>query len=237
MAVERTEQLSPSRAATVSDGAARSATWPQPRLFDVDEYHRMAEAGILRPDERLELIDGEIRVMSPIGRRHFSAVMRLTKLCVLRLSENAEVSIQNPVRLRETFEPEPDVAILHPQPRAARPYETAPPGPGDVLLLIEVADSSVEWDLGEKAALYARDGVPELWVLDLPADRVVIHREPTAGGYASVAQLPRDGSVHPLAFPDVAFTADDLLGPPPSRDEAAVVTAEETSNRREPADE
>lgn len=206
MAVERAEQI------TLPEDEPAVEKRPQTRLFDVDEYYRMAEVGILKPDERVELIEGEIYLMSPIGSRHFSAVMRLTKLFVLRLVGLAEVSIQNPVRLRRRAEPEPDVAILRPRPKEARPYESTHPGPDDVLFLTEVAETSVAYDLGEKADLYARYGIPELWVLDLPGDRLVIHREPTATGYASVRELPRGGSISPLAFPDVTFTADELLG-------------------------
>jgi Uma2 family endonuclease len=219
MAVERAEQLSRPRELTADEVAVREAARPPLRLFDVDEYHRMAEVGILRPDERLELIEGEIRAMSPIGSKHLSAVVRLTTLFVLKLHGLAEISIQNSVRLVRRVEPEPDVAVLRKQPGVARPYEAEHPTPEDVLLLVEVADSSTDWDLGEKAELYARYGVPELWVLDLPADRVVIHRDPTADGYASVVELPRDGSISPLAFPDVSFTADDLLGPRASADD------------------
>jgi hypothetical protein len=226
MAVQRAEQLTVPEDAPVVRREATSEGWPRPRLFDVDEYYRMAEAGILRPDERVELIEGEILVMSPIGSRHLSAVVRLTKLFVVRLVGLAEFSIQNPVQLRRRVEPEPDVAILRLQPGVSRPYESAHPGPNDVLLVVEVAETSVAFDLGEKADMYARYGIPELWVLDLPADRAVIHREPTANGYASVQELPRGQSISPVAFADTSFSADELLGPPASAEDSAATEDE-----------
>jgi Uma2 family endonuclease len=214
MAGERAEQISIPEDATETVASVVQRERQPRRLFDVDEYYRMAEVGILKPDERVELIEGEILVMSPIGRRHISAVMRLTKLCVLQFVGLAEVSIQNPVRLRPRVEPEPDLAVLRLHPDEPVPYAGAHPGPEDVLLIVEVAWSSLTYDLGEKSALYARYGVPELWIVDLTQDRLLIHREPTADGYARVVELPRGESISPIAFPDLSFTADEILGPP-----------------------
>jgi Uma2 family endonuclease len=214
MAVERAEQISLPEDAPKSVAPVVQREQQPRRLFDVDEYYRMAEVGILKPDERVELIEGEIRVMSPIGRRHISALLRLNRVFSRSLLDVAEVSIQMPVRLRHRVEPEPDVAILRLRDDESRPYESAQPGPADVLLIVEVAWSSLTYDLGEKSALYARYGVPELWVLDLTQDRLMIHREPTADGYASVVELPRGETISPVAFPDVSFSADDILGAP-----------------------
>ena len=214
MAVERAEQISLPEDAPKSVAPVVQREQQPRRLFDVDEYYRMAEVGILKPDERVELIEGEIRVMSPIGRRHISALIRLNRVFSRKLLDVAEVSIQSPVRLRPSVEPEPDVAILRLHPDEPNPYADAQPSAEDVLLIVEVAWSSLDYDLGEKADLYARYGIPELWVLDLTRDRLLIHREPTAEGYASVRELPRGETISPVAFPDVTFAADEILGAP-----------------------
>jgi Uma2 family endonuclease len=185
---------------------------PQTRLFDVDEYYRMAEVGILKPDERVELIEGEIVVMNPIGDRHALTVDQLNVPLVQRFGGRARIGVQNPIRLGRKVEPQPDLTVSRLDALRPRRYQGKHPRPEDVLLVIEVADTSVAYDLGEKAVLYARYGVPELWVFDLPGYRLVIHREPTATGYANVRELPRGASISPLAFPDVTFTADELLG-------------------------
>lgn len=218
MAVERAEPiLIPEPAREVP--APQSPTpvtqeHPQPRLFDVDEYYRMAEAGILRPDERVELIEGEIYLMSPIGDRHALTVDRLLVSLVQLLAGRARFSSQNPIRLARKVEPQPDITLSRLDSERPRQFQGKHPRPADIYLLIEVADSSLAYDLGEKADLYARYGVRELWVLDLTQDRLLIHREPTADGYASVVELPHGESVSPIAFPDIRFTADEVLGAP-----------------------
>jgi Uma2 family endonuclease len=214
MAVERAEQITRPEDVPAAPAPAIHYERQPRRLFDVDEYYRMAEVGILKPDERVELIEGEILNMSPIGRRHVAALIALNRVFTVRLIDVAEVSIRSPVRLRRRVEPEPDVAILRLRPDEPFPYASAHPGPEDVLLIVEVAWSSLTYDLGEKAGMYARYGVPELWVVDLTQDRLIIHREPTADGYASVVELPRGESISPILFPDVSFTADEILGAP-----------------------
>ena len=185
---------------------------PANRRFSVDEYYRMAEAGILGEDDRVELIEGEVVEMSPIGPRHAKKVDRLALLFLDQFRNTARIRIQNPVRLSNRSEPEPDLALVRLYPDRGDPYESAHPTPADVLLVIEVADSSVEYDLGRKARLYARHGIPELWVLDQRDDRLVVHRDPMPRGYASVRTLDRGESIGPLAFPELVFTVDHILG-------------------------
>ncbi len=127
------------------------------RPFTVAEYHRMAEAGVLGEDDRVELLEGEIVQMTPIGSRHAACVARLTHLFVDRLQGRAQVNVQNPVHLSERSEPQPDLALLRPRPDF---YARAHPGPADVLLLVEVAETSSDVDWTVKIPLYAGAGVP-----------------------------------------------------------------------------
>jgi Uma2 family endonuclease len=182
------------------------------RLFTVDEYYRMAEAGILGEDDRVELIEGEILRRSPIGPRHADEVDEVTALFFARLGASARIRVQSPIRLSRRSEPEPDLAVLRRYPEGQRPYRSTHPVPADVLLVVEVADSSLEYDLGRKARLYARHAIPELWVLDQRGDRVVVHRDPTPRSYATVRTLGRGESISPLAFPEILFTIQELLG-------------------------
>ncbi|MBA2447637.1 MAG: Uma2 family endonuclease [Chloroflexi bacterium] len=185
---------------------------PTKRLFSVDEYYRMAKAGILGEDDRVELIEGEIVQMSPIGPRHARRVDRLTLLFVDRFRRVAELRIQNPVRLSSRSEPEPDLALLRLEPERDEPYELAHPTPADTLLAVEVADHSLRYDLGRKARVYARHGIIELWVLDLRHDRLVVFRDPTPRGYATSLILGRGESISTLAFPEIVLTVDEILG-------------------------
>lgn len=137
------------------------------RRFTVDEYHRMAEAGILGEDDRVELLDGEIVEMTPIGPRHAGGVNRLTRLFTTRLGARAIVTVQNPVVLGVRWEPQPDLAILRPRPDF---YSTAHARPEDILLIVEVAETSGEADRRVKVPGYAAAGVPETWRVDLPGD-------------------------------------------------------------------
>jgi Uma2 family endonuclease len=192
--------------------APRSPWGPELRQFTVDEYYKMVEAGILGERERVELIEGVIVKMPPIGPRHSLRVDGLTVILIQRLGHRARLSIQNPIRLASRVEPQPDFALSRIDERRLRRYASAHPGPGDVLLVLEVADSSVNFDVGEKAVLYAQHGIVELWVADLPGDRLLVHRDPTSNGYASVQTLKRGMTISPLAFSDVAFTIDEILG-------------------------
>lgn len=180
------------------------------RRFTLDEYHRMGEAGILHEDSRVELIEGEIIEMTPIGSRHAAAVSRIAELLTRRLGGRATVWPQNPLLLvRHDSEPQPDVLVLD---HRADFYASALPGPADVRLLIEVADSSLSYDRGTKFPLYARAGVAEAWLVDVDRRRVEIHRAPGRDGYGHVTS-PRAGEPFAsAAYPDVVVTLADLLG-------------------------
>jgi len=180
------------------------------RRFTVDEYHRMAEAGILTEDERVELLDGWIVPMSPIGSPHAGCVNRLTRLLTGLLRDSAVVSVQNPVVLNDLWEPEPDVAVLD---FRADGYSQAHPRPPDVRLIVEVADSSTEKDRRIKLPAYAEALVPEVWLVNLPAERIEVYQDPAAGRYATRRIIGRGASLSPLRLPDVALAADEVLGP------------------------
>ena len=205
MAIQRSTEAIPYE-------AGGTPSEPRPRLFTVDEYYKMAEAGILRPDEKVQLIEGKIIEMPPGGPDHFSSVDWIAELFRDRLGLRVRVRVQGPVDLAERAHPEPDVALLRRPTTAGRAYRLAHPTGADLFLAIEVADSTLRLDLGEKALMYALHGITDLWVVDLQGDRVVVHREPTAHGYASVRPLARGESISPLAFPDVTFTVDEILG-------------------------
>jgi Uma2 family endonuclease len=162
--------------------------WPLPvsaparHLISVEAFHRMAETGILEPADRVEPIDGEIFDMSPIGVLHAAVVARLATYFSQKLGGAAVVWCRNPVRLDDASEPEPDIAILRPR---ADFYATSHPGPADLLLVIEVADTSLAFDLGTKVPLYARHGIPKVWVIDAATRRTRVFRRPAATGYAA----------------------------------------------------
>jgi Uma2 family endonuclease len=171
------------------------------RLFTVDEYHRMGEAGILRPDERVELIEGEIVQMAPIGPRHAGCVINANRLFITRLGDRAIVSPQNPLVIRPRSEPLPDLLLL--RPRAVSYSRELPAA--------EVADTTARFDRLVKARLYARAGIAEFWLMLPVDDAVEIHREPRDDGYASVTRHGLPDAVTPLAFPDVAFAVADFF--------------------------
>ena len=152
---------------------------PSRHLISVDAFHRMGETGILGPQDRVELIDGEIIDMSPIGVLHAAIVDVLVRHFGRRAGESVFVRCQNPLRLDNISEPEPDIAILRPR---ADFYMTAHPGAADVLLVIEVADTSLAYDLGTKVPLYARHGIPEVWVIDAATRQTRVFRRPVGSG-------------------------------------------------------
>lgn len=179
------------------------------RAFTVEEYHQMAVAGILTEDDRVELLRGEIVEMSPIGSRHAACVNRLTQAFSSALGTRAVVSVQNPIRLDDYSEPEPDLALLHWRDDY---YAEALPGAGDVGLVVEVAESSVRLDRDEKVPLYARAGVPEVWLVDLGEAVVVVYRQPQDEGYAVVQRLGQGEVLSPAAYPRVRLAVAEVLG-------------------------
>ena len=184
-------------------------SWVVRRRFGVAEYHRMAEAGILGEDDRVELVEGEVVEMSPVGGPHIGAVMALNHLLVAAAAGRARVSVQSPVRLGDRSEPQPDLAVL--RPRADRYRGGEPPTAADVLLLVEVADSSLRYDRGVKLPLYARHGVPEVGVVDLAAGAVELHRGPLAGRYASAEREGPGAELEPLGLPGARIPVADML--------------------------
>ena len=182
----------------------------QQRRFTVDEYHRMGDAGILGCDEQLELIAGQIVVREPIGARHAGTVDRLNRLWTFRLGERAIVRIQSPVRFAKLrSELQPDVMLLRPRDDF---YTTSHPVATDVLLLIEVADSSVRLEKRVRFPLYARAGVRETWLCDLVSQRIEVHRQPEGRRYRAIQSLSRGEPLASLAFPDVGLLVETLLG-------------------------
>jgi Uma2 family endonuclease len=178
------------------------------RLFDVDDYHRMAKAGILSEDDRVELIDGEIVAMTPIGPRHNAAVDRANRRLVTVVGDQAIVRVQGSVRLDRFREPQPDIVLLHPQPDF---YASRLPGPSDIFLIIEIADSSLDYHRDVKARIYAEAGVPEYWLVDLEDHSVSCYTE-SVGGVYQVLRWGRAGeSIAPAALPQCAIPVDVLL--------------------------
>lgn len=179
------------------------------RRFTVAEYHRMGEAGIFPPKDRLELIRGEIIHMAPIGSRHSACVARLNHLLVRRLGERAVLWPQNPLTILPDSEPQPDIMLLRYRDDF---YQDALPTPADVALLIEVAETSLRFDRTVKAALYAEAGIREYWIVDLASESVELFREPAGGRFQHVERVDRDGRLTPAAFPDFAIRLADIVG-------------------------
>lgn len=177
------------------------------RLFTADEFHAMAEAGILHEDDRIELIEGELIEMAAIGTKHFTCVNTLTRLLVQSVAEDGIVSVQNPVRLNDKLEPQPDVSVLR-----TKNYSDALPGSEDVLLLIEVSDTTLRYDRETKLPLYARSGVREAWIMDFQNRTMERHTEPSESGYRLVRRAGRGESLLSEALPEVVLRFDDILG-------------------------
>jgi Uma2 family endonuclease len=180
------------------------------RRFSVKEYHRLVEVGILTKKDRVELLEGEIVEMAPIGSPHQGTADRLNRLFTSRLGERAIVRVQGAIALASVeSEPQPDVALLVPRPDF---YTSGHPEPADVLLVVEVMDSSALKDRRVKLPLYARAGIVEVWLVDLNTERVEVYRRPGSGGYGESRVLQRGERLALQAFSDVALTAGDLLG-------------------------
>lgn len=178
------------------------------RRFTIKEYRRMVDAGILREDDRIELIEGEIIEMSPIRERHAAGVTDLTQAFYAGLIGRAIINVQSPVQLPPRSEPEPDLAVL--RLREDR-YRTGLPQRDDVLLLIEVSDTTLAYDRGIKLTMYARARIPEVWIWDVKGRRVFVNRGPRNGAYQEVS-IVTEGSISPLAFPDFAVHLKDIFG-------------------------
>ncbi len=175
----------------------------------VADYYRMAEVGILDPEARVELIDGEIIDMAPPGSPHAAAVMYLTEVLVRAVGSRASVLVQNPVRLSEYSEPQPDLAFVR---RRDDFYREHHPRAGDVLLIVEVAASSLRFDRKKKTPLYARHGIPEMWLVDLGGRRLVRCRDPQHGAYTLVDEPDLGMALEVSALAGLAVDLQRLFG-------------------------
>jgi Uma2 family endonuclease len=174
----------------------------------VADYHRMGEVGILHEDARVELIEGEIINMPPIGSLHAGTVNYAAYLLIQACGEQAIVATQNPVFLDLHSEPQPDIALLRPR---ADFYRISHPAPADVLLVVEVADTSLAYDTQIKLPLYARHGIPEVWLVDLDNRQLIVHRLPTPDGFQDVRPLADLSAVTLLVLPGVTVNLSGLF--------------------------
>ena len=182
---------------------------PTRTRISTDRYHRMVATGVLTKYDRVELIEGDMLDMAPIGTKHSAITSRLHELFVLAVSRSATVVSGGPVNLGEFSEPQPDLMLLK---RREDFYGGKLPEAADVLLLIEVSDSSLAFDQGVKLNLYARYGVAEYWIVDVEGKRVVTYREPEAKGYLRTLEFAAADSVAPTAFPDVSIAVGEIFG-------------------------
>jgi Uma2 family endonuclease len=177
--------------------------------FSRDDYHRMAQTGILPENARVDLIDGEIIEMNPIGGPHMAAIDRLTRIFVRGVGDDTIARIQGSIALGHNGEPEPDLVLLRFREDF---YANSPATEEAVLLIVEVADSSEWYDRQTKAPLYARFGIPEYWIVDLNRDRIACYLDPTPTGYHHTRVYRRGESLSPLAFPDLTIGVDEVIG-------------------------
>jgi len=178
------------------------------RKFTIAEYYQMAEAGIFLANDRVELIAGEIIEMSPIGSRHAAGTIRLTRLFSRLIGDRAFLSVQNPIRLSDRSEPQPDLTLLQLRPDF---YAQGHPQPAEVLLLVEVSDTTVEYDREVKIPLYAQAGIVEVWLVNLPEEYIAVYRHPAGDRYLEIQRWQRGQNISILAFPDVSLAVNDVF--------------------------
>ena len=181
-------------------------TAPARHRLTVDEYHQMGEAGIFGEDDQVELIDGELIDMAPIGTQHAYIVNLLTRFFAKQASDERLVCVQNPIQLGDHGEPEPDVAVV-----ANHNYAKRHPQPQDIFLLIEVADISLDYEREKKIPFYARFGIPEVWIVNLRERQVEVHRDPatTENRYRNVRQFT-EGILTAADVPEVEIVIENL---------------------------
>ena len=177
--------------------------------FTVADYERMCHVGIFSEDERLELVCGEVIQMLPIGERHASCVDFLTQLITLRLRRSAIVRVQNPVQLDDYSEPQPDITVLKPRDDF---YRHAHPRPADVLLVIEVSDSTLDFDRKVKVPLYARAGIPETWVVNLPEESIEVYSDPVGGEYQTIRSYARGRRLQSHTLASLRLSVSKVIG-------------------------
>jgi hypothetical protein len=177
--------------------------------WSAEEYQKLGEVGIFHEDDRVELLNGDIVITAPIGTRHMKAVRRLINVMARKYGRGCLVDAQNPLLIDGQSVPQPDLLLL----RATADTRDGAPIPEDVLLLIEVADSSLTYDLRDKRAAYARTGIAEYWLLDLTRNQLHVFREPDAEAYRNEQVIPADGTIAPLAFPNESVAVAEILPP------------------------
>ncbi len=180
-------------------------TW----AFSTADYHRMHEMGLFSEDDRIELIDGEVRRMSPMGARHVAMVNRLNAMFTSLLGRTAIVSIQNPIQLSDNTEPQPDLALLRPRNDF---YENVLSTAADVFLVIEVSDTTLVYDQQEKLPRYARAGIPEVWLADADNQTIERHTEPSGGQYATKQTFKRGQRISLFTLPHITLAVDNIFG-------------------------
>lgn len=178
------------------------------RKFDIDQYHLMSEAGIINPDERVELIDGDIVQMSPTGDKHLAVVSRINALLTAQLLGKYIVHVQSPVKLSRYSEPEPDLMVV---PHRDDYYASTGIHPSDVLLLIEVSDTTLRKDTEIKLPLYAQAGIPEVWIVDLNQEHVTQYTDLESGKYQQKRIIKREDQFSPSQL-KLTIKGTDLLG-------------------------
>ena len=183
----------------------RMHEWPRRHRISVEHYYRMAEAGLFAPDERVELIDGEIVDMPPMGTRHAAKLSRLVEILSAAVGDRGIVRVQLPLRLGDASEPQPDIAVVVPR---ADYYEQHHPSGPDTLLAVEISDTTLEFDRDIKAPLYVQRGVPECWVLDIRTNRLLRFRR--SAGPETVSTESDFGAIAVAALPGVTVNLESL---------------------------
>jgi Uma2 family endonuclease len=201
---------------TAPDTVSRGSCAPRRRTWTADEYHRAATGGLFHPDEKMELIWGEVvRKASPQGSKHFAALRRATEALETPFGDRDEVRPQGPLTISDESEPEPDVLVAA---GTSDRYERRHPGPTETLLVVEVSDTTLAFERGEKASLYASFGIRKYWIVNLPAQQIEVYREPgqltdAPHGFAYKTTIirTRGESISLLAAPDATISVSDLL--------------------------
>jgi Uma2 family endonuclease len=179
------------------------------RKFTVEEYEKMSVQGIIKPDEKVELIRGEIIKMSPMGTRHAACIYRLTQLFSRKFADLILLGVQNPIRLNDNSQPEPDLSLLIPRSDF---YVSAHPQPEDIYLIIEVSDSTLDYDRNSKIPLYAEANIKEVWLVNLQEECLEVYRYPVNGIYQSIQKYEGEESIFVESFPEIELTLGEILG-------------------------
>lgn len=187
---------------------------PAAKQITIDLYQQMGEKGLLTPEDRVQLIEGEILEMPPIGTRHGSVTGRLDKWLNRAVGDAAIVRLGNPVNLGQYSQPQPDLMLLKPR---ADDYVASHPGPEHVFLAVEVSDSTLEFDKGRKLELYARFAIPEYWVIDVNSRSIEAYSGPANGEFRSAVKYRIQDTIWPRAFPQVRTAVKELFVDPGAR--------------------